>query len=195
MDQFLRSTDVIDWQHPDVLALARELRGDRTDPVAVARRCFEWVRDSIKHTQDFGLSVVTCSASEVQREGSGYCYAKSHLLAALLRANGLPAGLCYQRVSTTASASGFCLHGLNAVLLPATGWYRIDARGNRPVGDVIDAQFMPPVERLAFKMSEGEADVPGVWADPLRIVIEKLRGHATVETLRMDLPDLATTGL
>jgi transglutaminase-like putative cysteine protease len=195
LDQFLRSTDVIDWQQPDVLALARELRGDGTDPVVVARRCFGWVRDSIQHTQDFGLSVVTCSASEALREGSGYCYAKSHLLAALLRANGLPAGLCYQRVSTTESTSGFCLHGLNAVLLPGTGWYRVDARGNRPGIDVIDAQFTPPVERLAFTMSEGDADVPGVWADPLPIVVEKLRGHATVETLKTDLPDLATSGL
>jgi len=40
--------------------------------------------------------VVTCSASEVLREGTGICFAKSHLLAALLRAVGIPAGLCYQ---------------------------------------------------------------------------------------------------
>jgi hypothetical protein len=67
--------------------------------------------------------------------------------------------------------------------------------GNRAVIDVVDAQFTPPAERLACTMSEGEADVPGVWADPLPIVVEKLRGHATVDTLKTDLPDLVTTGL
>src|SRR5262245_2512021 len=99
VDEFLRSTDVIDWQHPAVAARARLLRADLTDPVAIAQRCFEWVRDQIKHSTDFGLTAVTCAASDVLEQGSGYCYAKSHLLAALLRANGLAAGLCYQRLS------------------------------------------------------------------------------------------------
>lgn len=44
----------------------------------------------------------------------------------------------------------FCLHGLNAIHLSDVGWYRVDARGNR--ADVY-AQFAPPIERLAFKLS------------------------------------------
>jgi hypothetical protein len=99
MQTFLRSTEIIDWLHPDVSACALRLRGDSNDPLVIARRCFEWVRDEIKHTADYGLKPVTCAASEVLQEGSGYCYAKSHLLAAVLRANGIPAGLCYQRLS------------------------------------------------------------------------------------------------
>ena len=126
MDQpgkrFLESTDVIDWRHPSVLARARELVRDARDPAGVARRCFEWVRDEIKHSADHGLKPVTCSASEVLLEGSGFCYAKSHLLAALLRANGLPAGLCYQRLSLDGGGAPFCLHGLNGVWLSDTGW-------------------------------------------------------------------------
>src|SRR5215510_1892197 len=116
--RFLESTDVIDWRHPDVLARARTLRHGSSDPVDTARRSFEWVRDEIKHSADYCLIPVTCSASEVLRHGSGYCYAKSHLLAALLRANGLPAGFCYQRLSLDPDARAFCLHGFNAVLLP-----------------------------------------------------------------------------
>jgi len=99
LTRLLESSDVINWRHPDVLAQARALRGDQTDPSVIARCCFEWVRDEIKHSADYGLKAVTCSAADVLRERSGYCYAKSHLLAALLRANGLPAGLCYQRLS------------------------------------------------------------------------------------------------
>jgi transglutaminase-like putative cysteine protease len=172
-----------------VLARARALGAGLADPAVVARRCFEWVRDEIKHTSDHGLTAVTCSASEVLREGSGFCYAKSHLLAALLRANGLPAGLCYQRLTLDEAGTAWCLHGLNAVRLPGIGWYRLDPRGNRTG---IDAQFVPPTERLAFAIARpGEADLPEIWADPLPLVVDALRTHATADALSAHLPDLA----
>ena len=188
MDEFLRSTDVIDWQHPEVVARALALRGGLTSVEDIARRCFEWVRDEITHSVDAGASVVTCAASEVLREGTGYCYAKSHLLAAVLRANGIPAGLCYQRVSLDAEAGSFCLHGFNAVFLPEAGWYRVDARGNRAG---IDAQFVPPAERLAFATGlPGEATLPDIWPDPMPIVVNALRAHAHADSLARHLPDL-----
>ena len=44
----------------------------------------------------------------------GICYAKSHLLAAILRANLFPTGFCYQRlVLDDKTDSRFVLHGLN----------------------------------------------------------------------------------
>lgn len=187
MEFFLRSTDVINLT-PAVQAKAAELRGNLTDTVAVARGCFEWVRDHIKQSRDFELRPVTCSASQILEEGSGYCYPKSHLLAALLRANGIPAGLCYQRLAVDPAATRFCLHGLNAVFLPAFGWYRIDPRGNR-IG--VDAQFTPPVERLAFSLHHpGEFDLPGVWPDPLPVVVDTLRCHTSADELYDHLPDL-----
>ena len=197
MHAFLRSTDVI---NVDDRAKAAELRGDLSDTAAIARRCFEWVRDQIKHSRDFDLLPVTCSASRILAEGSGYCYPKSHLLAALLRANGIPAGLCYQRLAVDEQATRFCLHGLNAVFQPAFGWYRIDPRGNR---QGIDAQFTPPVERLAFALERaGELDLPGVWPDPLPVVVEALHSHVRADELYDHLPDLtmwsapaATTGV
>ena len=188
VNPFLNSTDVIDWQHPAIVAQARILRADLKDELVIARRCFEWVRDEIKHSGDHKLAAVTCAASEVLRESSGYCYAKSHLLAALLRANGIATGLCYQRLSLDDKAQRFCLHGLNAVLLPGTGWYRIDARGNRAG---IDAQFIPPDERLAFSPQlPGEADLPEIHPDPLPIVVQTLRAHTSALTLGENLPDL-----
>jgi transglutaminase-like putative cysteine protease len=188
MNELLRSTDVIDWEHPAVAARALALRAGLTDPVAIARRTFEWVRDEIKHSADFGLERVTVSASEVLEIGSGYCYAKSHLFAALLRANGLPAGLCYQRLSLDDEGRRFCLHGFNAVLLPGIGWYRADPRGNRAG---IDAQFVPPVERLAFAATlPGEADLPGIWADPIPVVLEALRSYSDADVLGDHLPDV-----
>ena len=189
MEPFLRSTDAIDWMHPDVSACALRLRGDSTDPLAIARRCFEWVRDEIRHTADHRLKPVTCAASELLREGSGYCYAKSHLLAALLRANGIPAGLCYQRLSLDGHGAPFCLHGLSAAHLPGIGWYRLDPRGNKPG---IDAQFAPPAEQLAFRPNvPGEADLRDIRPDPLDVVVTTLRAHTDADLLARALPDLA----
>jgi transglutaminase-like putative cysteine protease len=80
------------------------------------------------------------------------------------------------------------LHGLNAVWLPGTGWYRIDPRGNRAG---IDAQFSPPVERLAFAIGRpGEVDFQEVWPEPLPVVVEALRAYESAEELAEKLPDM-----
>lgn len=188
MQQFLAATKIIDWEHQDILSLARSLADGGDSVEVVAKRCFEWVRDEIKHSRDYQLQAVTCAASEVLHFGSGYCFAKSHLLAALLRASGLPAGLCYQRLSRDDNGPPFCLHGLNAVYLPGVGWYRIDARGNR---EGVDAQFVPPVEQLAFSIKlPGEADFQEIFAEPLPAVVDALRSHRTADALWAYLPDV-----
>lgn len=185
---FLASTAVVDWYHADVRTLAWCLAGGERDAVEVARRCFEWVRDEVRHSLDAGDTIVTCAASEVLAHRTGFCYAKSHLLAALLRANGIPTGFCYQRLSFDGVGPPFCLHGLNAVLLPDHGWYRFDARGNK-LG--VDARFTPPIERLAFSMHlAGESLLAEIHAEPLPQVVESLRGHATVAEVAANLPDV-----
>jgi transglutaminase-like putative cysteine protease len=194
---FLASTAIVDWYHPDVRTLAWYLAGGERDATEIARRCFEWVRDEVRHSIDAGDEVVTCSASEVLAQRTGFCYAKSHLLAALLRANGIPAGFCYQRLSIDGCGPPLCLHGFNALLLPEHGWYRVDARGNRARGNkrcadgtVVDAQFTPMIERLAFAIQfAGEATYPQIHAEPLPIVVEALRRHGTVAEVLVNLPD------
>ncbi len=186
MQEYLKPTEIIDWQDPAVLGLAQQLQAGTIEQTA--RQCFEWVRDNIRHSWDYRLNPVTCAASEVLQTGTGYCYAKSHLLAALLRANAIPAGLCYQRLSLKDEGSPYSLHGLNAVYLPATGWYRVDARGNKPG---VTALFTPPVEQLAFKIAlAGEADLPSIYSDPLCQVVKALRTYKTYDTLAENLPDI-----
>lgn len=188
MQSYLAATNIIDWNHPDVLARARGLAAGADSVHAVAKRCFQWVRDEIRHSRDYQLQEVTCTASEVLRVGSGYCYAKSHLLAALLRANGIAAGLCYQRLSRDDNGAPFCLHGLNAVFLPDVGWYRVDARGNR---EGVNAQFTPPVEQLAYAIRlPGEVDFPDILPEPLPVVVEALRSFRTADELWAHLPDV-----
>ena len=184
---FLRETEVVDFGQPEVSALARRLAEGKTEVAEVARACFAWVRDRIEHCNDYGREELTCSASEVLRVGTGFCYAKSHLLVALLRANGIPAGFCYQRLAVGRAETGFVLHGLAAVWLPEFGWYRIDPRGNK-VG--VDAQFVTPVERLAYPTElPGEVLFPGVYAEPAPRVVGVLRGYGSVTEARRALPD------
>ena len=188
MDNYLSSSKYIDWKHPRVLSQAKELAQESSDHLVIAQACFEFVRDEIKHSVDYQLNPVTCKASDVLIHGTGYCYAKSHLLAALLRANNIPTGLCYQRLTISDDQPPFCLHGLNALYLPEYGWYRIDARGNKPG---INAEFTPPVERLAFPIiTAGEADLPEIWSEPLPSVIDALESNSDYLQVLHHLPDI-----
>ncbi|MFK8112166.1 MAG: transglutaminase family protein [Rubripirellula sp.] len=185
--EYLAACEVIDFDDPQVLELSRQLAAD--DELTTARQCFLFVRDEIRHSSDFQLNPVTLSASEVLKNRTGYCYAKSHLLCALLRANGIPCGLAYQRLSIGGDGPPYCLHGLNAVYLTDFGWYRIDARGNRTD---VDAQFCPPNERLAFQtVDPNEANLPGIHAKPLSEVIGCLTRHDTWDAVLADLPDVS----
>jgi hypothetical protein len=188
MHKFLAVSEIVDWKNEDVLAMAKQLAADCADQEAIAKHCFEWVRDNIQHSVDYQRNPVTCKASEVLQHGTGYCYAKSHLLAALLRANDIPAGFCYQRLSIDDDGAPYALHGLNAVYLPDHGWYRVDARGNK---QGINAQFMPPHEQLAFAIQDPhEADLPEVWPEPLEVVVSALQRYSNYRDLYHDLPDI-----
>jgi transglutaminase-like putative cysteine protease len=191
---YLEVSEVIDWQHPTIREQAGQIAAEcetpetPETPVAIAKACFEWVRDEIYHSFDYQMNPVTCRASDVLKSKTGYCYAKSHLLAALLRANQIPAGFCYQRLSMDDQGAPYCLHGLNAIYLPDIGWYRVDARGNKTG---VDAQFFPPQEQLAFKIQfPEEADFQTILAEPLPIVVTALQAQTTWDAILANLPDI-----
>lgn len=188
MEKYLASSEIIDWEHPEIIKKAKELSHGIDTHENIAKVYFEFVRDEIKHSNDFKLNPVTCKASDILKHKTGYCYAKSHLLAALLRANGIPAGLCYQRLTITDEKPPFSLHGLNAVYLPEIGWYQIDARGNK---EGVEAKFTPPVENLAFPIIvEGEADFPEIWSEPLQNVVSVLNQSTSYKEVLENLPDI-----
>lgn len=189
LQDYLEADEVINWHHPNILELAQQLAFEQTTEIAIAQRCFEWVRDRIFHSFDHQMNPVTCKASDVLRHETGYCYAKSHLLAALLRANGIPAGFCYQRLSIDDKGAPYSLHGFNAIYLEEMGWYRVDPRGNRPG---VNAQFMPPIEQLAFTIQfSEEADFSTIFPKPLSQVVEVLERHTTWNGMLCDLPDIS----
>lgn len=187
MDEFLKATGIIDSTNPAIIAAAADIVGDANDDEDIAGHCFKWVRDFVRHSSDHQISVVTCTASDVLRHRAGFCYAKSHLLAALLRARGIPAALCYQRLAFDRTASSFFLHGLVAVHLKRHGWYRIDPRGDKPG---IVSGFTPPIECLPYAPKLiGEMDVPGRFPDAMACVVSTLQHWPTAADVRANLPD------
>ncbi|MBT0767924.1 transglutaminase family protein [Kineosporia sp. J2-2] len=186
MNEYLAASAVVDHDHPAVRALAARHRAlYPADDEAYARSVFEWVRDEIRHSIDAQDPRITLTASQTLAEGVGLCFAKSHLLVALLRAEGVPAGFCYQRL--TDDGDTFMLHGLIAVHLRGD-WHRQDPRGNKPG---VDARFSLTHEQLAWPIAApGEQDYPGVRAEPAPQVVKAL-SEATdaLELYAGDLPD------
>jgi transglutaminase-like putative cysteine protease len=182
--EYLVADQIINSGHPDVSALARNLRHAHADDIAFSAAAFEHVRDTIAHSWDVQDRRVTVSASDTLRERVGLCYCKAHLLTALLRVEGVPAGLCYQRV--TDDGERFEVHGLIAVFLEGA-WRRLDPRGNKPG---VDAQFSLGTEQLAWpaRPELGEIDYPDVFIHPHPAVITAL-------TQATDMLALCASGL
>ncbi|MGW9429811.1 transglutaminase-like domain-containing protein [Streptomyces decoyicus] len=177
---YLAADEVIDHEHPRVRATAATLSVDAPDAYTYAKAAFEFVRDTIPHSQDVGDPRVAWRASDVLAQRTGICYAKAHALVALLRAEGIPAGLCYQKLEV--------IHGLVAVKLPGEEhWARQDPRGNKPG---VDAQFRLDREQLAFPVRTecNELDYPVLFAEPHPVVLQCLREAVDRPHLWQTLP-------
>ncbi len=188
MKPYLESSSIIDLYEPSIIQLADSLRADSS--TKTAKNCFLWVRDNIQHSAEFKLNPVTCNASDVLKHKTGFCFAKSHLLAAILRANQIPTGFCYQCLSMNEGASPYCLHGLNAIYLEEfNAWYRVDPRGNN---SQVNAKFCPPVEQLAFAIQdEQETDYYEVCSEPLPEIISLLNNSKSYQDVIENLPKTA----
>jgi len=176
INEYLIPSWAIDFEDALFQALIDDRRWRQLEPIERAESIYTFVRDEIDHAFDVQSPVATCRASDVLNKKVGLCYAKSHLLAALMRATGIPAGLCYQKLMLTDDpADGMVLHGLNAILLPGIGgWIRLDARGNKPG---VSASFSIDQEILAFPVRPelGEVDYPYVYAEPDSAVVQALQ--------------------
>ncbi|MCE7697499.1 MAG: transglutaminase-like domain-containing protein [Methanobacterium paludis] len=181
--EYLERSQILDYHDPSIQKKALELSLNSQNQTEIAKNVYEFVRDEIPHALDIGGQIVTFKASEVLKEGQGLCFAKSNLLAALLRFLEIPTGFCYQKLN---HENGYIWHGLNAVFLDG-GWHRLDARGNR---EDVDAQFSLDTEKLAFPVSDlEEKDYPGIYSEPLEVVTESFKSVKTVDEIMEILVD------
>ncbi|MEV7683969.1 transglutaminase domain-containing protein [Streptomyces sp. NPDC088341] len=187
LSAYLAADETIDHEHELIRETAARLRAAYTDAYSYAKAAYEFVRDTIPHSHDVDDPRVTWRASDVLGQRTGICYAKAHALAALLRAESIPAALCYQRLAAD-DGTDPVLHGLVAVRLPGRErWARQDPRGNKPG---IDAQFSLERERLAWTVRPecNEMDYPVLYDAPHPVVLSALRAAPDRSHLWRTLP-------
>ncbi len=171
LSEYLKSDAIVETAHPGIKELAAKLRAESQSDEDFAARAFHWVRDNIDHSVDVGDPRVTITAGEVLTQRVGLCFAKTHLLVAIMRAAGIPAGFCYQRLRNNGS---FALHGLMAVYLKDS-WHRQDPRSK-------EAEFSTGAEKLAYqvKPDKGEVDYPSIFPSPAPVVVQALASSRDV---------------
>lgn len=191
LEKYLEETDIIDYSNKLIKDLAFDLSKNCKSDEEIVKNVFLYVRDKIRHIGDYKLDINTCKASDVLKYKAGWCYSKSHLVAALLRANNIPTAISYQRLSCSEYTKDmYCLHGLNEVYLKNYAWYKIDARGNKKG---VDAQFTPPYEKLAFQVQENEYNLEERFSEPLDIVIRFLETKFdSYEDMMKKIPDIGS---
>lgn len=189
INQYLKEDDVIDYSNEIIVHLADLLFQKADSEIEFIKAAYKFVRDKISHSADINEDILTCSASDVLKAGHGICFAKSHLLAALLRCKAVPTGFCYQKlILDDETAPVLIYHGLNGVYLKQYNkWIRLDARGNKAG---VNAQFSLDEELLAFPVrpEKGEEDCFTVFPTPDIKVLEKLRKCRTRTELWDNLP-------
>ena len=189
MDEYLKKDDVVNYENVNIIQLADSLWSNADSDVEYIKKAYEFVRDNISHSADINEDMLTCSASEVLAEGHGICFAKSHLLAALLRCKSIPTGFCYQKlILDDETAPILIYHGLNGVYIKEYKmWIRLDARGNK---EGVNAQFSLESEQLAFpiRAEKGEEDGFVIYPDPDIKILEKFKNNKTRTGLWDDLP-------
>jgi rifampin ADP-ribosylating transferase len=190
---YLASSAYIDPSDSKVKELIEARGWRRLGEVEAARRAFELVRDEVAHSWDVRSHRVTRTSVEALQHREGLCYSKAMLLAALLRALDVPAGLAYQRLLFgDTPAEGYCMHGLTTAFLSGR-WIRIDARGNKPG---VDAQFSLDTERLAFPVRPelGESELSDNFSAPPASLVAALDAHEDLHALIKVLPDRQDAG-
>ena len=189
LGRYLEDTITIDWQTPVVTSTAKRLLESCATPEARVTKLFDFVRDEIDHSMDIETSAQTCRASEVLEEKTGLCYAKSHLLAGLLRYAGYPAGFCYVKLADSDRPGRFALHGFNAVYWASDSrWAFLDARGNNEdcqtecrLDEPCSLAFWPDAEK-------GEAFLPLIYKRPAKRIIDLLERAPSFDAVCQNLP-------
>ena len=187
MEDYLIETPSIDYMNFHIQERVRELKNQSEDNLDYIKRSYIFVRDEILHSWDIETNIVSRTASDVLKNKTGICWTKSCLLAALLRADGIPSGISYQLLTRADDASeGYMIHALNTVYIKDLNkWIRLDARGNK---ENINAYFSLDEENLAYKIRSemGEIDYHDNHADLDERLVNILMQSESIQEITTD---------
>jgi len=129
----LAATPLIQATDPRIMQVAREIAGDETDPVVVARKLNDWVYGALR--KEVTLSVP--SAVQVLEARRGDCNEHTVLYIALARALGLPARTA---VGVVYVNGRFYYHAWPEVWLD--GWVAVDPTFGQAPADASHLRFL-----------------------------------------------------
>ncbi|MBW2171028.1 MAG: transglutaminase domain-containing protein [Deltaproteobacteria bacterium] len=132
-DAYLEAGPFIQSDHPKVKALADQIVGQGSQDAEKARRILDWVYQSLEKR----ATVSVPNALDTLKTRAGDCNEHAMLLAALLRASGIPAKVCVGLVYTRGR---FYYHAWNELYLG--GWITADALMGQMPADVTHIKFV-----------------------------------------------------
>lgn len=185
---FLQEHEYIDFSSTLIIEKAKQLFNQINTDVEKAKIAFEFVRDEIPHSFDIEAKIITAKASDVLKYQTGICHAKANLLAALLRTQGIPTGMCFQHITLAGDDSlGYCVHCFNAIYVD-NHWINVDARGNT---NGQNAQFSLDKPILAFpnRKNYNEFFWPGIYANPHKDTMKMLDNATCIQDILDNIPD------
>lgn len=185
---FLQENEYIDYSSPLIIEKTKQLFKQINTDVEKARVAYEYVRDEIPHSFDIKANTITAKAADVLKYQTGICHAKANLLAALLRTQGIPTGMCFQHLTLLDDDSlGYCVHCYNAMYVN-NRWIKVDARGNT---NGKSAQFSLDNPILAFpnRKKYNEFFWPGIYANPHKETMLMLDNATCLQDVLDNIPD------
>ena len=188
MKIFLEESLYIDFSSAIIQEKVKSLFYGIDDDVEKAKTAYEYVRDEIPHTFYIQSDIITAKASDVLKFRTGICHAKAILLAALLRAQDIPAGFCFQHIVLSEEEPvRYCVHCFNAIFIDDR-WIKVDASGNT---NGKNAQFSLTEPKLAFsnRSDYDEYFWEGIYAKPHLDTMRMLEKANSVKDVVNHIPD------
>ncbi|MCX7725041.1 MAG: transglutaminase domain-containing protein [Thermodesulfovibrio sp.] len=135
---FLKSTELVQSEHPDIVKLAQELTKNSKTEYEAVTRILNWVVDNIKYT----YNPAQFDALWTLKTGKGNCQNFAHIAIALLRASGIPArvvgGITLKEQWKIPLGKGFLVqsmgqggHAWIEIYFPDLGWLSYDPQQSK----------------------------------------------------------------
>lgn len=135
LQQYLVPTKLINSLHPEIIQKAGELTVGVNSPEEKARRIFYFIRDEIRYVFRAQFEEEKYFASQILKNGRGFCTQKAILFCALARSCGIAAGIYFYDIVDFSLPQNFVdllktrtlfRHGIAALFMNGK-WIKYDA--------------------------------------------------------------------
>lgn len=195
LNEFLTENEFIDFSHPKIQEVVKEIKDKApNNELELTKIAYHFVQDKVSHVMDIAKTdpkiwqaKPNLKASDVLQNDNAFCYGKSNLLTAILRALGIPCGFSDQLLMLDEELSNRkIIHTVNSVYLKSLKkWIRLDTRGNGL------GSFSTEEEKLAYEAREefGEISNLATYSNPTNQIISLYNISANNEELLNNIFD------